>query len=83
MALPANAAFAPRMVLLELYHTDNRGWAREDESKRPTGVIVSSILAAPPFPLLSAVLPHQLTHLMSFGQNVYVTTPLSLYSILP
>lgn len=77
MGLPANAAFAPRMVLLELYHADGRGRAREDESKRPTGIIVSSVLAAP-----SRRCPaHRLTNFMSFEQNMYVTMPPSLYSI--
>jgi hypothetical protein len=74
------AAFARRMILLELYHMDNRGWAREDESKRPTGIIVSSVL----LPLPSRRCPaHRLTHPLSVQQNMYATMPLSLSSILP
>jgi hypothetical protein len=45
LGLVANAAFAPRVVLLELYHADNRRRARREEGKRPSGILVSSHLA--------------------------------------
>jgi hypothetical protein len=51
----------------------------EQGKKRPTGIIVSSALAAPALP--GAVLSHQPTHLMSFKQNMYVAMSLSFYSI--
>jgi hypothetical protein len=63
VGLPAcAAAFAPRVVLLELYHTDDCKRAGREEGRRPSGIHVSSVLAA--LPCLAEPINRILTHPM-------------------
>ena len=63
--LPANTSFAPRVILLELYHTNNRRLARHEEGKRLSGILVNSVLAALPY-LVIPIIPI-LTYLEDLG----------------
>jgi hypothetical protein len=46
VGLPTYAAFAPCVVLLELYRADNCRRAMHEEGKRPSGILVSLVLSA-------------------------------------
>lgn len=60
--MPTSAVFTPRVVLLELYHTDelhNRRLAMHEEGKQPSGILVSSVMAI--LPCLSLTIDRILT----------------------
>ena len=88
MGVPVYAVFAPRMVLLELYHADNRRCERHEESRSHSAIPVSPV-RLPHLPITSSLILRPLNRtcalyyiflyfpLFSFGRKTTHLTPQS------